>query len=240
MGKKPQSADLHSGPGFRLRSKIERPPAGSIERLAAFSTPDISDLMNRLYTMSRDIVHVAGPSRLHGPACTVDVYPGDNLMVHKALDLVQPGDVLVIHAGESPNGVVGDLVATKARHRGIAGFVIDGLVRDIEGIEEVQMPVFARGVTPVGPLHRGPGEINYPISCGGTVVLPGDAVVADPNGVVVARRDFLDDLLKRLEQRAAALQDYVEAVQRGEFSNEWVDRFLDSTGCTLEDYTLED
>tara|TARA_R110002094_G_scaffold111900_7_gene108652 strand:+ start:72 stop:782 length:711 start_codon:yes stop_codon:yes gene_type:complete len=234
MNHKPQSADMHPGPGFRIRQNIERPTAEDVARLARFATPDISDSMNRLYTMSRDITHLVGPRTVCGPVCTVEVYPGDNLMVHKVLDVAQPGDIVVVHGGSGPNGIIGDLIATKARHRGIAGFIVDGLVRDVAGIEAVGMPVFGRGVTPMGPLHRGPGEINYPISCGGTVVLPGDVVVADENGVVVVRRDFLTDLLERLEQRESKLADYVAAVQRGEFSNDWVDRTLDAGGCRRE------
>jgi len=113
-------------------------------------------------------------------------------MVHKSLDLAQPGDVIVVDAGASPmNAVLGDLISTKARHRGIGGFVVDGLIRDLPAILELgDFPVFARGITPIGPLHRGPGEINYPICAGGIVVHPGDIVMGDQNGVVVVPREI--------------------------------------------------
>ena len=125
----------------------------------------------------------------------VKLYPGDNLMVHKALDIAQPGDIIVVDTGDSSNAVVGDLIARKAKHRGIVGFVIDGLARDLAGMKKVGLPVFARGITPRGPLHRGPGELNLPISCGGIVVHPGDVIVTDTNGVVVVGKEFADEIL---------------------------------------------
>src|ERR1700722_13016265 len=117
---KPRSSEIHSGPGFRIRKDIERPAKESIARLGNFSTPDISDLMNRLYTMDPGIKNVVNEERIFAPACTVKVFPGDNLMVHKALDVARPGDVVVVDAGGSLlNGVLGDLITTKAKHRGI-------------------------------------------------------------------------------------------------------------------------
>src|SRR5207302_4451763 len=170
--------------------------------------------------------------QLCGPACTVKVFPGDNLMVHKALDVARPGDIVVVDTGRSAsNAVLGDLVTTKAKHRQIAGFIVDGLIRDLPGILPLNFPVFARGTTPVGPLHRGPGEINYPISCGGVVVNPADLIVADGAGVVVVPRDIAPELLLRLKSHAETNEAYLNAVKRGEFSNQWVDRILEQHGC---------
>jgi regulator of RNase E activity RraA len=170
--------------------------------------------------------------KLIGPACTVKVYPGDNLMVHKCLDILQPGDVVVVDTSASTmTAVLGDLISTKARHRGAAGFLVDGLIRDLPGIRALgDFPVFAQGVTPIGPLHRGPGEINYPIAAGGIVVHPGDLIVGDANGVVVVPRDIADDLLRRLTERAQAESSYTSAVARGEFNNAWVDNLLRENG----------
>jgi regulator of RNase E activity RraA len=235
---KPKSAEMHPGPGFRVRRWAERPSEDAINRLARFETPTISDLMNRLYTMSPLIRNVTDPAlRIIGPACTVKVYPGDNLMVHKSLDIAQAGDVVVIDAANSGNtAVLGDLVSTKARHRGIAGFVVDGMIRDLPGIRALEdFPVFARGVTPIGPLHRGPGEINYPVSAGGIVVHPGDIIVGDLNGVVVVPRGIADELIARLEAREAAEADYTAAVASGHFSNDWVDHILSNNGVSIED-----
>lgn len=233
---KPKSAEMHPGPGFRARSEIERTNADIIAGFAEFETPEISDLMNRLYTMTSAIRTLTDPAlKLLGPACTVKVFPGDNLMVHKALDIAQPGDVIAVDASSSTmTAVLGDLISTKARHRGIAGFVIDGLLRDLPAILALgDFPVFARGVTPIGPLHRGPGEINHPVSVGGIVVNPGDIIVGDLNGVVVVPREIAGDLLERLRSKAPAERAYAEAVARGEFSNSWVDNALQQSGLTV-------
>jgi RraA family protein len=238
---KPQSAALHPGPGFRIETRVERPSPETVAGLGEFETPAASDLMNRLYTMAPTIRNLtADDLQVLGPACTVKVYPGDNLMVHKALDIAQAGDVIVIDtSGSTMTAVLGDLISTKARHRGIAGFVVDGLVRDLGGIRGLgDFPVFARGVTPIGPLHRGPGEINCPISAGGVVVHPGDVIVGDLNGVVVVPHQIADDLLAKLRAGASAESNYLAAVAKGDFSNDWVDRLLEDHG--LAQYGLDE
>jgi RraA family protein len=237
MVSKPQSAVMYPGPGFRIRSDVARPDPEVIAGFRAFDTPSISDRMNRLYTMSPRIRNLTDESlKLVGPACTVKVYPGDNLMVHKALDIAQAGDVIVVDTSESEmTAVLGDLVSQKARHRGFAGFIVDGLVRDLPAIRALgDLPVFARGVTPTGPLHRGPGEINFPICAGGIVVEPGDIIVADAIGVVVVPQEIASDLLDRLQAAASGESNYAAAVAQGDFSNDWVDALLDEAGILLD------
>jgi RraA family protein len=235
MANKPRSAHLHPGPGFRVRVDFPRPSPELVRDFAPFPTPDISDMLNRLYAVSPGIYCLTGEHhRVCGPACTVKVFPGDNLMVHKALDVLEPGDVVVVDAGgSSQNAVLGDLISTKARHRGAAGFVVDGFVRDLPNIKELDLPVFARGTTPIGPLHRGPGEINCAVCCGGVVVNAGDLIVGDAMGVVVIPRAILPELLERLRQHEAANAAYLESVRRGVFSNEWVDNILTSLECPM-------
>lgn len=232
---KPRSAEMFPGPGFRIRAEINRLDASLMRKFVEFPTPDISDLLNRLYAVDPGIACLSGRRlQLCGPACTVKVFPGDNLMVHKALDLAEPGDVVVIDAhGSSMNAVLGDLIATKAKHRGIAGFVVDGYVRDLPDLLELNLPIFGRGTTPIGPLHRGPGEINFPICCGGVVVHPGDLVVADGAGVVVIPREIAGDLLQRLQTQRAKMAAYLAGVKGGHFSNDWVDKILSETGCVI-------
>lgn len=232
-----RSAEMNPGPGFRIRSTIDRPREEHVEALLEFETPDISDLLNRLYALSTDIrCMTAEDNPMAGPVCTVNVFPGDNLMVHKALDIARPGDVVAIAAGASRmNAVLGDIICTKARHRGIRGFVVDGLIRDLPAIRALDYPVFARGTTPIGPLHRGPGEINYPIACGGVVIHPGDVIVGDAAGVVVVPRQIVADVVRRLTANRSANKSYLEKVHRGEFSNAWVDTLLESHGCPIEE-----
>ena len=145
---KPKTAEMHAGPGFRIRHEIERPDPDTVRALGQFETPAISDLMNRLYTMSAEIKCLTSAShRIAGPACTVKVYPGDNLMVHKSLDVAQPGDVIIVDTGLSgETAALGDLVSTKAHHRGIAGFVVDGMIRDLPGIQHLDDFPVSRGV----------------------------------------------------------------------------------------------
>ena len=235
MANKPRSAEIHPGPGFRVKMNFGRLPGEFCRRFGEFATPDISDLLNRLYAVNPEIRLLTAPHhRLCGTACTVKCFPGDNLMVHKSLDVAEPGDIVVVDAGGcNMNAVLGDLVSTKAKHRGIAGFVIDGLVRDLPGIQELDFPVFARGTTPIGPLHRGPGEINYPICCGGVVVNPGDLIVGDAAGIVVVPQEITAELLERLTAHRSANEEYFESVRRGDFSNAWVDRKLEEQHCPI-------
>ena len=231
--KRPQSAEMFPGPGFRIRTEVNRLDAGLMQKFAEFQTTDISDQLNRLYAVDPSIACLTSKHhRLCGPACTVKVFPGDNLMVHKALDVAKPGDIVVVDAhGSSMNAVLGDLISTKAKHRGIAGFVVDGFVRDLPDLIELDFPVFARGATAIGPLHRGPGEINFSICCGGVVVNPADLVVADGAGVVVIPQEIASELLDRLEAQRTNMAAYLVGVKCGQFSNDWVDRILGEAGC---------
>ena len=236
VSQRPRSAELHPGPGFRVRAGGEPPDPAVLLGLGEFATPDISDLLNRLYAVDAGIRCLTAPgARLCAAACTVKVFPGDNLMVHKSLDIARPGEVVVVDAsGARGNAVLGDLICAKARHRGVAAFVVDGLVRDLPAVREIGLPVFARGTTPVGPLHRGPGEINFPVVCGGVVTHAGDIVVADEAGMVIVPAGIGAGLLARLRADAPRLSAYTADVRRGDFDNDWVDRLLGEHGCPLE------
>src|SRR5258706_1888440 len=233
--KKASSAGMFPGPGFRVKPEFNRLDSDFMKYFAEFNTPDISDLLNRMYAVYPGIALMTHKHhRLCGPACTVKVFPGDNLMVHKSLDVAAPGDIVIIDAhGSSMNAVLGDLISTKSKHRGIAGFVVDGFIRDLPDILELDFPIFARGTTSIGPLHRGPGEINYPICCGGIVVNPGDIIVADGAGIVVIPKEIAADLLERLRNQKASQAAYLAGVKRGDFSNDWVDSILTEAGCIV-------
>ena len=232
MSKKPLSAEMHCGVGFRIRGDFGRSSVDLIEKVSDFDSPDISDQLNRMYTVSPEIRCLTGDHHtLYGPACTVKVYPGDNLMVHKSLDIARPGDVVIVDAGASAmNAVLGGLVSMKAKVRQIAGFIVDGYIRDLPEILPLDFPVFARGSTAVGPLHRGPGEVNYPICCGGVVTNPGDLVVADQFGIVILPREYAEVICDRLVANKQRSKDYLAGVKQGKFSNEWVDEILASAG----------
>lgn len=225
---------LRPGPGFRIRSAIERPEPALVARFEAYASQDVSDQLNGMYALAPEIRSLVAGGRLVGPACTVRVPPHDNLMLHKALDVARPGDVLVVDAGGAArHAICGDIICQKAKHRGIAGLVIDGWVRDLPGLQALGLPVFARGVTPIAPHQYGPGEINYPVSCGGIVVAPGDLILADVNGVVAVPRAELAELLEHLDRWEAGFRGYQAEVQAGRFDNAWVDRLLGSAGLDL-------
>jgi RraA family protein len=232
---RPASSEMRPGAGFRVCNDFSRVSASTIARLSEFESTDISDSLNRMFVIDPAIRNVVDEQPLFGPAVTVKVFPGDNLMVHKALDVAQPGDIIVIDTSGNPrNAVMGDMIGNKAKSRGIAGFVVDGLVRDLAGLLEIGLPVYAVGVTSFGPLHRGPGELGYSISCGGIVVNPGDAVCADTSGIVVVRKEFAEDTCDFLNQHKASQAEYIANVKRGIFSNEWVDRQLKLDSCIIK------
>jgi regulator of RNase E activity RraA len=178
---------------------------------------------------------------LCGVALTVRVRPGDNLMIHKALTLAQPGDVLVANgSGELSHALVGGLMRLAALARGVAGFVLDGAIRDVAEWAEGELPVFARGVSHRRPSKDGPGEINVPIACAGLAVAPGDLVLGDADGVVAVSPDRLPQLLE--EVRAKQAQE--EEQQRHHLASrtnpslfarddERVDAMLRAKGCPV-------
>ncbi len=171
--------------GLRINTEVVRPEKALVEKFRGIPSSNIGDMMNRMYCM-HEYIRSMNKLPMVGTAITVKAPIGDNLMFHYALDMAQPGDILVVDGGSAVNrSLAGEIMFTYAQQKGLAGIVVDGCIRDIEGIQELSIPVFAKGVTPQGPYKNGPGEINVPIACGGQVVCPGDLLVGDHDGVVV-------------------------------------------------------
>lgn len=171
-----------------------------VRRLGAIPAANIGDAQERIGVAS-GLSPVWAGAKLAGPAYTVWTRPGDNLYIHKALDDAQPGDVIVINGGgDESRALIGDLIGIRAKSLGIAGFVIDGAVRDADALAACGLPVFARSVTPAGPYKFGPGRLQLPVAIAGVVVAPGDFVVADADGVVVVRRDEAEKVLVEAER----------------------------------------
>jgi RraA family protein len=181
-------------------------------RTAAVSL--ISDVMNRLHgTKALRPYHRSG--RLIGTAVTIKTRPGDNQTLHRAYDLLRPGDVLVVDGGgDLIQALVGEIMMRRAHAMGVAGFVIDGAIRDVDAFEQADFPCYARGVTHRGPYKSGPGEINVPVAVDGMVVMPGDVVVGDADGVVAFDRadaaELLELVRKQEEREANALAAIAE------------------------------
>lgn len=188
--------------GFRVFTQIVRPAPEIVAGFGELESTYVSDAMHRFGGMEGNILPAAQEMRCVGPAVTVRVPPGDNLMVYKAFEIAQPGDVLVIESrGFTAVAQWGDLTSMIGKGLGLAGAVMDGSVRDLRGIREVGFPVFAKQWSvPNGALKDGPGEVNVPVAVGGVPVLPGDIVVADANGVVVVPRDDAAAVLAKARQ----------------------------------------
>ncbi|WP_350224302.1 methyltransferase [Pseudarthrobacter sp. MEB009] len=187
--------------GDTMQADLSSPlsTAELVQRLAAIPTANISDAQERIGVASALSPSWPG-ARLAGPAYTVWTRPGDNLYIHKALEEVQPGDVIVVNGGgDQSRALIGDMIGIRARNQGVAGFVIDGAVRDADALAECGLPVFARSVTPAGPYKFGPGRLQIPVAIDGVVVSPGDLVIADADGVVVVRRDDAEQVLAQAE-----------------------------------------
>lgn len=172
--------------GYRINPRADGPSTELIEAFRSMPVAVAGDCMGRsVGAMGLRSYHGAIDITMCGPAFTVRVRPGDNLMIHKALMMVQPGDVLVIDGGgDLTQALMGGLMRTTAVARKLGGLVIDGAVRDVVEWAQGEMPIFARGHTHRGPSKEGPGEINVPISCAGMTVSPGDLILGDADGVI--------------------------------------------------------
>ncbi len=193
--------------GNRIFTKIDRPAKELVEAFRGIPSSNINDMINRLYNM-HEYIQLQNPTKFKGSmvgtAFTVKCPAGDNLFCHKALDMIQPGDILVVDAdGTSNRSVLGEIMMRMADMMGVAGVVIDGYVRDRDGLNTLEMPIYARGITPQGPWKFGPGEINVPVSVGGQVVFPGDIIVGDEDGIVVIRQKDAPELAKLAQEKKA-------------------------------------
>lgn len=192
--------------GNRIYTKVERPAPEIIEMFRDLPSSNINDEMNRLYCM-HDYMKLLNPDTakpLLGTAITVKAPIGDNLFFHQALDLAQPGDVIVVDGASGCNrSLAGEIMMRFAAKKGLAGIVVDGCLRDLDGIEKLDMPIYAKGVTPQGPWKFGPGEVNVPVACGGQVVFPGDILVGDKDGIVVIRRQDAEEVAKVAQEKKA-------------------------------------
>jgi regulator of RNase E activity RraA len=184
-GRRPAKPALGK-PGFRVFTGWRRPDDQLLSAFGNASSAQIADSMSRLGGMDAGIRPVWPSPRIIGPAVTAWCHSGDNLMLHKALSLAEPGDILVVNTqGNLSNSGFGELLASSAVKIGVRGVVIDGTVRDVEALENLRLPVFARGVCANGCNKDGAGEVGSAIACGGVAVRSGDVIIADRDGVTV-------------------------------------------------------
>ena len=220
--------------GFRVNTKIKRPDPDLLNAFSDLPTGNICDANGRMGAMDYHIKPLNPKWHFVGSAITVRARPVDNLIVYKALSIAQPGDVLVITNDSSTTAsIFGEHVASIAKAKGLSGMVTDGLVRDVVGMCAVDLPVFCRGVSPNAPFKDGPGEINFPISCGNIPINPGDILVGDADGVVVVSLEDALVVVKNLEQIVAKEKKMAETIATGDLIPAWVDELLKEKGVQI-------
>ena len=207
---------IEDPPLLTVRRRFARPTRAQLDAFAGVPTGFVADAMNGRGALDARIKPIGRtPASFHGVAITCHAGPADNLALFGALAYGEPGDVMVCATdGFAETAVTGDLLLGMARNRGLAGFVTDGMVRDVPGIEAVGLPCFAAGVTPNSPARNGPGTVGMPVVVGGVAVGPGDVVVGDGDGIVVVPFASIDAVVERL-QAVKAAEAALDAKVRG-------------------------
>ncbi|MEX1029651.1 MAG: RraA family protein [Paenibacillaceae bacterium] len=224
--------------GFQILPNPGRPNRQLVDQFRGVVTPHISDNLNRLHAVSSGLRPFHKEGNLLGTAITVKTRPGDNLMVHKAIDLAQSGDVIVVDAGgDLTNAIAGEIMMRIAQKKGIAGFIIDGSIRDIDAFANDVFPVYARGITNRGPYKDGPGEINVPVSIGGMIVHPGDIMVGDKDGLVVVPFEHAEDILRMANKQLEVERKIMKSIEDGILDRSWIDETLKQKGYVIHDAT---
>jgi 4-hydroxy-4-methyl-2-oxoglutarate aldolase len=200
-----------------VRRNYERVSADLVREAAALPAAILADVYGRRGTLSGRIAALSPAMKVAGPALTVEVRPGDNLMIHAALSIAKPGDVIVVDGkGDQTCALIGEIMASQAMAIGVAGMVLDAAVRDVEILRAKGFPVFSVGFNPCGPTKRVPGRVNHPISIGGTPVNAGDLVVGDADGVVVIERARAAEVIRLGKEKLAEEAKRLEGIARRE------------------------
>ncbi|HYM03341.1 MAG TPA: RraA family protein [Stellaceae bacterium] len=218
--------------GFRIARRARKVDAGLVSRFKELPLANISDVMARMTAGGPRLRPMHGGGGMAGPALTVKTRPGDNLMVHKAIDMAEPGDVIVVDAGgDLTAAIIGELMSTHAMTRGVAGMVINGAIRDSGALRAGRFPVFAAGVTHRGPYKDGPGEINFPIALDGMVIEPGDLMLGDDDGVLVVPFAAAEIIYTEAKAKQGAEERQMAGIKAGTVDRGWVDAALKRLGC---------
>jgi RraA family protein len=216
--------------GFQIHAAPKRPPAALLDQFRTVVTPHLSDNMSRMCG-TFGLTRYNQRGKLVGVALTVRTRIGDNLMIHKALDIAEPGDVLVVDGGgDTSQALVGEIMKSYAKTRGVVGFVLDGAIRDVAAFTGDDFPCYARGVTHKGPYKDGPGEIHVPVTVGGLVIHPGDIIVGDEDGLVALSPAIAEEVLAAARRQAAKETQALKDIAAGKADRAWVDTALRAKG----------
>ena len=219
---------------------IERVDAAIVEQASKYPASILADVAGRRGALNGRIAPLAPSMRFAGPAITVEVRPGDNLMIHAALAIARPGDVIVVDGkGDLGSALMGEIMCHQAVALGIAAVVIDGAVRDSESIRALGFPMYAAGLNPNGPTKFVPGRLNHPVSIGGVTVNPGDLVVGDADGVTVIERQKAASMLPLAAEKVAAETKRIADIRsRKALRPGWLDGALRAAGVIGDGETL--
>jgi regulator of RNase E activity RraA len=210
-----------------------------VRQASGYQAAILADVNGRRGALHGRIAALRPRMKLAGPALTVEVRPGDNLMIHAAMALARPGDVLVIDGkGDRTAALMGTIMMTACKQLGLAGVVIDGAVRDSLEIDEMDFPVFSVGTNPNGPTKNVPGRIGHPVTCGGVTVRSGDLVVADADGVFVAEREHVAALLPLARRKVEDESARIAQIRQGNTTASWLLPALRAAGVLKEGETL--
>ncbi len=218
--------------GFRILKRKRSVDSRLVERFRALPVANVSDNMSRMTAGGARLRPMHAGGGMAGPALTVKTRPGDNLLLHKAIDLAVPGDVIVVDGGgDLTNSLMGEIMLSLAIKRGVTGFVIDGAIRDADAFVERNLPVYAAGVSHRGPYKDGPGEINVPIALDGMVIAPGDLMLGDGDGTLCVPYDEAENVCAASEAKQAAEAVQMAEIEAGTLDRSWVDEALERLGC---------
>jgi regulator of RNase E activity RraA len=212
--------------GFRVNTNWRRPDAALLAAFGEASPAQVADCMSRLGAMDAGMRPVWPNGRVIGAALTAWCHAGDNLMIHKALSLAVPGDVLVVNTQGAGNSGFGELLAASALKSGVRAVIIDGTVRDAEALQAMGLPVYARGLCPNGCNKDGPGEVGAIIACGGVAVRPGDVILADRDGITVVPLDDAAAMAAAAMDQVAREQKRLSEIERGVLTRPEIDDML--------------
>jgi len=223
-----------------IRRDFVRIEADTVQAASAFASSILADVAGRRGAMDGRIEALSPSMRVCGPAFTIEVRPGDNLMIHAAMALARPGDVLVIDGkADRTCALMGSIMLNACRKLGLAGVVLDASIRDTEELVELGFPVWAVGANPNGPTKNVPGRINWPVACGGVTVNPGDLVVGDADGVVVIEREKVASLLAPAARKVADERQRIDDIISGKAIRPgWLDAALRTAGVLKAGETL--
>ena len=201
----------------RVIRRIERAGAEVTQKLGEYGVATVHEAQGRTGLMKPYMRPIYPTAKVAGTAVTVLSHPGDNIMIHAALDVVQRGDVLVVAlVSDSTDGMFGDLIGVSCQTHGVLGLVIDAGVRDTTDLTAMKFPVWSRAIHSQGTVKATPGSVNIDVICAGALVRPGDIVVADNDGVVVVPRETAEETCRRSEERIAKEKTTRERLRNGE------------------------